>query len=307
MGKRVALLYGGTSGERRVSLDSAAAVKTSLEKRYEVCAFDTASDDWPLELLNSAVDGVFICLHGGTGEDGSIQGFCESLNLPYTGSGVFASSAAMNKAIAKHIVGRAGVSTPESLMVSDADDDIVSGILTRFGGKVVVKPSAEGSALGVFIVDNKLALIDAIKSAQEFSACVLVEKFIAGRELTVAVLGGSVPKALPVIEIVPVNKFYDYDSKYVPGMAEHICPAKLTKEQAKACQDMAIIAHESLGCYGVSRTDCILDQDGKVWYLETNTIPGMTKTSLLPEAVEAVGISFDQLCWGLMEDAWIRE
>lgn len=306
MGKRIALLYGGTSSERCISLESAAAVRVSLEKKYEVCAFDTASDNWAEELLNSAVDGVFICLHGGAGEDGSIQGFCESLNLPYTGSGVFASSAAMNKAVAKHIVRRAGISTPESFTVSNANKSNISGILAQFGGKVVVKPSTAGSALGVCIVDSESALIDAIKKALEFSNHVLIERFVAGRELTVAVLGGTVPKALPVIEIIPVNKFYDYESKYIPGMSKHICPAELTKEQVKACQDLAITAHDSLGCYSVSRSDCILDQDGRVWYLETNTIPGMTKTSLLPDAARTAGIDFDQLCWNLMEDAWAR-
>lgn len=213
----------------------------------------------------------------------------------------------MNKVISKHIFGRAGVPTPESLVISDVNKNTISGILARFDGKVVVKPSAEGSALGASIIDSEPALVAAIRNALEFSACVLIERFITGRELTVAVLGGSAPKALPAIGIVPINKFYDYESKYVPGMAEHICPAELTKEQAKACRDMAITAHELLGCYGVSRSDCILDQAGMVWYLETNTIPGMTRTSLFPDAARAAGISFDQLCWGLMEDAWIRE
>lgn len=303
---RVALLCGGTSSEREVSLASASAVETALSKRYDVISIDIAEKDWARNLLDASVDGVFICLHGGIGENGCIQGFCESVGLPYTGSGVFASAAAMDKAISKHIVKESGVATPESITISDCDDNELSEVLHRLGGKVVVKPSTEGSAFGVQIVDNDQAIINAVKNALMLAPCVLVERYIAGRELTVAVLGGEEPKALPVIEIVSVNSFYDYDSKYTPGMARHVCPADITLAQTKACQDLAIAAHKTLGCYGVSRSDCILDFQGKVWYLETNTIPGMTGTSLLPDAAKTAGVDFDDLCWQLMEDAWRR-
>lgn len=303
---RVALLCGGTSGEREVSLASAAAVESALSKKYEVVTIDTAEDDWARSLLDAAVDGVFVCLHGGIGENGCIQGFCESLELPYTGSGVFASAAAMDKVVSKNIVKESGIATPESFAFRACDPARLAEALHALGDKVVVKPSTEGSALGVQIADSSEDLINAVKDALALAPCVLVERFIEGRELTVAVLGGDDPSALPVVEIVPVNSFYDYESKYVSGMARHVCPADITDSERKACQEMAVAAHRSLGCRGVSRSDCILDSQGKVWYLETNTIPGMTGTSLLPDAAKAAGMGFDELCWRLMEDAWHR-
>ena len=306
MDKRIALLCGGTSGERVVSLDSAAAVKSALAKKYEVVSIDTADADWAKQLLSASVDGVFVCLHGGAGENGSIQGFCESVGLPYTGSGVLASAAAMNKVIAKRIVSASGIATPECIVFKEYDAEKLGCAFEQLGGKVVVKPASEGSALGVIVTDDEFEFLRGVEKALTYSSEVLVEKCISGRELTVAVLGRNKPKALPVIEILPANDFYDYESKYIPGMATHICPAGIRKDQEIACQKMAIDAHVSLGCFSTSRTDCILDEDGKVWYLETNTIPGMTGTSLLPDAAKVAGIGFDELCWTLMNDAWLR-
>lgn len=306
MTKRVALLCGGTSGERAVSLRSAAAVEEALRKKYDVAKIDTGSGSWVRDFLDADVDGVFICLHGGTGENGAIQGFCESLGVPYTGSGVLASAVAMDKYAAKQLVKAFGVKAPECFRLMSGDGVDACRISAELGGKVVVKPTTEGSALGVSIVDDGRALPAAIDAALALAPAVLVERFVSGKELTVAVLGGAEPRVLPVIEIVPMNSFYDYEAKYEPDLARHVCPARLSDRERKLCEEMALTAHEALGCYGVSRTDCILDDDGDLWYLETNTIPGMTGTSLLPDAAKAAGASFDELCWLIMEDAWGR-
>lgn len=306
MTRRVALLCGGISGERQVSLSSAAAVEEALQKRYEVVRIDTGAAGWANTLLDATVDGAFICLHGGTGENGSIQGFCESVDIPYTGPGVLSSAAAMDKFVTKLLVRSFCIPTPGYIRVLRGEDYDCGDIRARLGDKLVVKPSTEGSALGVSIVDSSNGLVSAIDAALELAPAVLIEQFIAGRELTVAVLGGAKPRALPPIEIVPANEFYDYEAKYEPNKAQHICPANLTAEELKQCEEMALGAHAALGCYGVSRTDCILDEYDHLWYLETNTIPGMTGTSLLPDAAKAVGIDFDELCWRIMEDAWGR-
>lgn len=303
--KRIALLCGGTSGEREVSLHSAVAVEEALNKKYDVVKVDTGIENWANKLLNLNVDGAFICLHGPVGEDGSIQGFCESVGIPYTGSGVLASAVAMDKSVAKQIVGARGVKTPQSVCVCRENYD-VEQITDTLGKKLVVKPTTKGSALGVSIVEGLVELNEAVDAALKLSSAAIVERFVAGKELTVAVLGGNNPHALPAIEIVPVNNFYDYEAKYEQGMAQHICPARLSSKESAACGELALAAHEALGCYSVSRTDCILDDDGNLWYLETNTIPGMTSTSLLPDAAKADSFTFDELCWQIMEDAWSR-
>jgi D-alanine-D-alanine ligase len=305
MSKRVALLCGGTSGERDISLSSAAAVEEALRKKYEVFKIDTGKDGWATTLLELNVDGAFICLHGPVGEDGSIQGFCKSVGIPFTGSDVLASAVAMDKSVAKQLVGAFGVKTPDYICIHDDNYD-AAHIAKTLGQKVVVKPATEGSALGVTIVEGLEELDKAVHAALSLSSSVLIERFVSGKELTAAVLGGKNPQALPIIEIVPANEFYDFESKYEQGMAQHICPARLTDEESATCGKLALAAHQALGCYSVSRSDFILDDDGNLWYLETNTIPGMTGTSLLPDAAKAVGMGFDELCWLIMEDAWNR-
>ncbi len=243
---------------------------------------------------------AFLCLHGKGGEDGSIQGFLETIGLPYTGSGVWASALAIDKEKAKKFYREAGIPTPESLSITRGEEYSLDEIAQKMGGSCVVKPNKEGSSLGVFIVKPGDDLGESIDQAFKVGERLLIERYVEGMELTVAVVGDKEPEALPIIEIVPQSDSYDFESKYAPGGSQHICPARLGEEVARRVGDLAVRAHQALGCSGVSRSDFLLDAHGEPWILETNTIPGMTKTSLLPDAARAAGISFPELCTRLV-------
>jgi len=301
---RVALLGGGSSAEREVSLASSAQVQKALQASgFTVVFIDTADEGFIDALQGAQADVVFICLHGRGGEDGTVQGLCELLGLPYVGCGVLASALAMDKVMSKLVFTQAGILTPDSIVVNQADEDEVDceALLAQLGGKVVVKPVNEGSAIGVTIVHSPEELPAALAKAFCYGAQAVAERFIAGTEVTVGVLGNDSPQALPTIEIVPEREFYDYDSKYVPGMSRHIIPADVDDAVRKECQRVAVAAHMLLGCRGMSRADTIVAEDGSVWLLEVNTIPGMTSTSLLPDAAKATGIGFEELCRFLVE------
>lgn len=301
---RVALLAGGTSGEREVSLASGEGAQAALkEAGFEVCMLDPANKEDLKRLIDEPFDVAFLCLHGKCGEDGTVQGFLEVVGIPYIGSGVWSSALAMDKVKAKLFYERANLPTPPSVTVTAGDMIDGDNIVAALGEHCVVKPATEGSALGVFIVEGAHDVEEAIYKALEIDDEVVVERFIKGTELTVAVLGDDVLEALPVIEIVPSNEFYDYESKYAPGGSKHICPAPLSEEMTERVQDLAARAHRALSCRGVSRSDLILEDDGSCWILETNTIPGMTGTSLLPDAARAAGISFPELCTRLIKMA----
>ena len=301
---KVALLAGGSSGEREISLSSGAgAHEALLAAGFKVDCFDPASKDDILHIVNGGYDVAFLCLHGKMGEDGTIQGFLETIGLPYTGSGVFSSAVAMNKAKAKVFYKDAGIPTPPSVIVKKGDLPIEKTVACEIGVPCVVKPASEGSALGVFIVEKADDLDKFLEAALEIDDTVLVEKYMDGTEVTVAVLGNEEPFALPIIEIVPMNEFYDFESKYAEGGSKHICPAPLDQELTELVQKCAIEAHKALDCRGMSRTDLIIDKEGNPWILETNTIPGMTGTSLLPDAARAAGIEFPELCAKLIEYA----
>ena len=304
----VALLAGGASGEREISLASGAGAKAALEEAgFTVTVFDPASKEDLKDLVSGQFDVAFICLHGRYGEDGTIQGLLEILGIPYIGSGVWSSALAMDKARAKVFYRHFGINTPPSATLHAGKPYDIERIVERVGFPCVVKPANEGSALGVHIVEDKQALEQAISKVFTLDAEILVETYIKGTELTVSVLGNEEPEALPIIEIVPKNDFYDFESKYAPGGSEHICPARLSVEDTAKVQEMAIAAHKALGCTGVSRTDIIMDGNGVCWTLETNTVPGMTSTSLLPDAARAAGYTFAELCTRLiayaLEDA----
>ena len=209
----------------------------------------------------------------------------------------------MDKVKSKVFYQAAGISTPPSITLGVNDTVDVEEIVGSLGERCVVKPATEGSALGVFIVEGHDAIQEAIEKARELDNEILVERYIKGKELTVAVIGNDNPRALPIIEIVPVNDFYDYEAKYKPGASQHLCPAPLSEETTRQIQNMAVQAHKALECAGVSLSDFILDDEGDWWILETNTIPGMTGTSLLPDAARAAGISFPELCTMLIEFA----
>ena len=301
---RVAVLKGGRSAEREVSLNTGAQVSTALESvGFDVVEIDSGEDEFVNELASAEVNVVFIALHGRFGEDGTVQGLCELLGLPYIGSGVLASALAMDKVMSKLFFTQAGLATPDYVVLRRGELFELDAVVSALGEKLVVKPACEGSSVGMTIVHDSAELPDAIEKAFQFDRQILVERFVSGAEVTVAVLGNDDAVALPTLEIVPEHEFYDYESKYVPGMSRHIIPARVSQAAAEECQRLALQAHKTLGCRGISRSDTIVSEDGSVWLLETNTIPGMTATSLVPDAARAAGIEFPELCRMLVEFA----
>lgn len=304
-GRRIAVLMGGRSAEREVSLNTGAQVSAALRATgYDVVEIDTQETTFIRELQDARPDAVFICLHGRFGEDGTVQGLLELLGMPYVGSGVLASALAMDKVLSKHLFVQAGIATPEYVALRRGDIIDLDAIEAAIGPKSVVKPANEGSAIGVTIVHGPGELPAAIEEAFRFDDSVLVERFVDGVEVTVGVLGNADPVALPTLEIVPEHEFYDYESKYVPGLSAHIIPARVSEEARAECQRLSLAAHECLGCRGMSRSDTIVTPEGDVLLLEVNTIPGMTSTSLLPDAARAAGIEFPDLCERLVDLAF---
>jgi D-alanine-D-alanine ligase len=294
---RVALLAGGKSAEREVSLNSGEQVFRVLDKeRYEVLRYDP-SDDLPRLAKDAAnIDVALIILHGRLGEDGTIQGFLDLLNIPYQGSGVLGSALAMNKIISKQLYTQAGLPVAPFVVVDKIGSDQTSKVVDQLGLPVVVKPEHEGSSIGLSIVRSPDQLSKAFEEAWRFDRRCLVEKFIRGVEITGGVLGNNSLQALPLVEIIPGanHEFFDYSAKYTPGASDEICPARLSQELTSRAQDYAMRAHRALYCKGYSRTDMIVS-GSEIFVLETNTIPGMTQTSLLPQAAAAAGISFSAL------------
>lgn len=305
---KVALLAGGTSDEREISLASGRGAADALQQAgFQVKVLDPAKKDDLAQLVSQPFDVAFLCLHGRGGEDGAIQGFLETIGLPYIGPGIWSSATAMDKVKAKVFYREYGIPTPQSITLHRNESIDAATVIARLGNHLVVKPATEGSALGVSIIEGPSALDRALTEAFKLDNAVLIETFMAGTELTVAVIGNENASALPVIEIVPqLGEFYDFESKYAADGSQHICPARLTDEQTTAVQQVAVQAHKALDCCGVSRSDVILAADGTPWVLETNTIPGMTATSLLPDAGRAAGMSFPQLCTRLIELALER-
>jgi D-alanine-D-alanine ligase len=298
---KVALLCGGTSNERAISLVSAQGVCAVLEASgHEVTVIDTGGPGFIRNIALSGADVAFIALHGTGGEDGCIQGLLELLGLPYTGSGVLASALAMDKQRSKILYRFAGLSTPESVVLEGQDgaEQNEKKALAAIGIPCVIKPVCEGSSLGISIVREAAQLAGALASCFGVCDTALAEAFVAGTEITVSVIGASPDAllALPIIEIVAnVGEFYDYESKYLQGGSTHIIPARISATAATAAREAALCAHRLLGCSGVSRSDLFVDKDDRVWLIETNTIPGMTPTSLLPEAARAAGIELADL------------
>lgn len=294
---RVAVLMGGRSAEREVSLNTGAQVAAALEQAgHEVVRVDSGEPGFIAALQDARPDAVFVCLHGRFGEDGTVQGLLELLDLPYVGSGVLASALAMDKVMSKHFFAHEGIRTPAYVHVRRGEAVDIDEVTRTLGSKTVVKPSNEGSAIGVTIAHEPAELPAALEEAFRFDDSVLIEQFVSGVEVTVGVIGNEDPIALPTLEIVPEHEFYDYESKYVPGMSAHIIPARISEEARAECQRLALVAHRALGCRGMSRADVIVDEQGVVQLLEVNTIPGMTATSLLPDAARAAGIEFPELC-----------
>ena len=294
---RVAVLMGGTSAERDVSLSTGAQVAAALgERGFDVESIDAADTAFIERIRTGGFDVVFICLHGRYGEDGTVQGLLEILRVPYVGSGVLASALAMDKVMSKHIFVAEGLTTPPYVVLRSGDSHDLDGATAALGVKVVVKPASEGSSVGMTIVHGPRELPGAVSLAFAHDETIIIEQYVEGVEVTVGVIGNDTLVALPTLEIVPEHEFYDYESKYVPGMSRHIIPARVSEPSREQCQAVAVAAHRALGCRGMSRADTIVAADGTVQLLEVNTIPGMTATSLLPDAARAAGVSFPELC-----------
>ncbi|MDR2035829.1 MAG: D-alanine--D-alanine ligase [Coriobacteriales bacterium] len=296
----IALLCGGAFSEREVSLASAENVQRALiSAGHRVIKIDTANPRYIPELQRIKPDVAFIALHGKHGEDGTPQAILEAMGIPYTGSGVLGSALAMDKYRSKLMYEALGLKTPASLYLKKHERNTaaasVEHILSTIKLPVVVKPSDDGSSVGISIVREKAALRKALQQAYDAGSSVLVEQYVTGTEITVAVLGSTKLTALPVIEIIPKNDFYDYESKYAKGGSEHLIPARISEDAQAKASHAALLAHEGLGCFGVSRTDMIIDNKDNAWVIETNTIPGMTSVSLLPDAARYAGISNQEL------------
>lgn len=327
MGKiSVAVLMGGKSAEREVSLSTGRMILAALDpQKYHAFTVDTArfgpkaleptptltgpskldnvlATMQPLESIvkpngrNPAPDVVLIALHGKYGEDGTVQGLLDLLDIPYVGSGVLASALAMDKIMTRKFLECEGILVPGGIAVCRPFDMVALAeqVEREIGYPAVVKPNRQGSTIGLSIANSESELRAAVDLAFEHDTDVLIEEFIEGPEITVAVLGNDELEALPVIEIVPASGFYDYYSKYTPGATEEIVPARIPKKQYEQSQELGIACHKALGCRGMSRTDMIIRGE-EVIVLEVNTIPGMTPTSLLPTAAKAAGIEFPQL------------
>jgi D-alanine-D-alanine ligase len=303
---RIGVLMGGPSAEREISLQSGEAVYTALKDiGADVSKLDITSDSQREThdlISNNNIDIAFIALHGPFGEDGRIQNILQGLGMPYTGSGPRASFLAMDKIASRQIFVRLGLKVPASQFI---DKNIYQNTDNLFAGfPLVVKPATQGSSIGLSIVDNKEDLLKALDLAFQYDERVIVERYIGGREITVGILA---EKPLPVIEIVPKNRFFDFQAKYQKGLTDYIVPANLPAEVKRIAQRSALLAHKSLGCFGCSRVDMILDQNNKVVVLEVNTIPGLTQTSLLPKAAKVVGIEFPDLVLRLLELAHAKK
>jgi D-alanine-D-alanine ligase len=301
--KKIAVLMGGPSDEREVSLNTGRAILAALqEKGYHAVGIDLDPVHFVEQLKTEKIDVVFNAIHGKYGEDGKLQGALDLLGIPYTGSDVLASAVAMDKGISKNVFTANNIPTPRSRLYYkvDAGKDLAAEVLKDFGIPVVVKSAAQGSSIGVTIVESAADLPEAIGRAFKYSDNVLVEEFIKGKEVTAAVWGNEVVEALPVIEIVPHSGRYDYHSKYTRGATDYIVPARLDDNVTKAIQDVAVRAFKAVGCKGIARADLMLNEKNEPYVLELNTIPGMTATSLVPKAAQAAGIPFSDLCERLL-------
>lgn len=302
---KIGVLMGGPSSERKISLKSGKAVYKSLRQEgLDAVAIDISCDDLGLTsklILSYKIDVAFIALHGRFGEDGAIQYILEKLSIPYTGSGVRASKLALDKISSHHIFRLHKLSVPRYKVVNRLNKRNID-FIEKFKFPLVVKPATHGSSIGLSIIDNKERLAKAMNFAFRFDDQIIIEEYLKGREITVGILDDV---ALPIVEIIPRRRFFDYAAKYTPGITRYQVPAKLEERIAQRVKRSALIAHRCLGCSGFSRVDMIL-KNKEPFTLEVNTIPGLTETSLLPKAASAVGIKFSQLCIKLIKLAYKR-
>lgn len=318
--RRVAVLKGGRSLERSVSLRSGAQVQDALQRLgHEVQAVDVGPKLIE-QLLASELDAAFIALHGRYGEDGTLQGLLEAIGLPYTGSSPAGCVRSTDKVLAKRLMREVGVPTPDFHPLREASIKELGAaaalgrIESDLGFPLVVKPAKGGSALGVKFARTSEQLPGSMVGAFSYDHTILLERYVKGRDLAVSVLDppdgaqGAGPQALPVVEAVPRGEdFYDYESRYEIGMTTFLCPAELAAETTARAQQLALAVYELLGCHGLARIDLLLEEDSEeLWVLECNVVPGMTETSLLPQAADAAGIRFDELVARILASAFNR-
>ncbi|HCK98555.1 MAG TPA: D-alanine--D-alanine ligase [Candidatus Marinimicrobia bacterium] len=317
---KIVVIMGGTSSEREVSLLSGDNISAALQKNgHEVISIDTVLPieqiEKPIEVTQEHInqgdknllyllahpeiqsaDFIFNALHGGSGENGIVQGILQTLGYSFNGSSAEGCTIAMDKVISKMIFEKNGIPTPEWLYFERNGGmdypEIIEAILQKFNLPLVIKPGHEGSTVGLTIVENEDQIQTAIDCALQYNSVFLVEEYIAGRELTVSILGDQ---ALPIVEISPLHGIYDYECKYTNGMSEYIIPAKLDPALNKQIQKMSVKAFNLLRCSGYGRIDLRLGADQQPYFFEMNTLPGMTKTSLVPKAAAAIGLSFNEL------------
>lgn len=301
MNKKIAVLMGGHSLERDISLRGGRRIVSALEdKGYEVKAIDV-DERLVKNMRSETIDLAFLALHGKYGEDGAIQELLDILGIPHTGPGVLSSMLGMNKELAKEIFIREGLDTPRFSALSSGAfremgaSDLLNDIVDDLGLPLVIKPASQGSALGIQFVNDRKNLAQALISSLSYDDTVLLEEFVEGTEITVGVIGNEELQALPVVEIVPKKEFFDFESMYTAGATEYFVPARLSDEMTQKVQDIACRIYRLFGCCDCARIDMIV-RDNTAYVLELNTIPGMTETSLLPLGAKEAGIDFPDLC-----------
>ena len=296
---KVLVLMGGKSSEREVSLASGKSVAKALrDAGFETVTLDLDGNNLS-EIASIRPDVAFIALHGKGGGDGAVQGVLEWLGIPYTGPGLAASAVCMDKILTKKLLTLSGVATPRFLelgLVKEKDvKEAAKRAVDTLGLPVVFKASRQGSSIGIVIVHREEEAEESLRSLLAIGDPILAEEFLSGKELSVPVLGNTSPEILPIIEITSDGAFYDYHSKYTPGKSRHIIPAEILPEQTEKARELAKKAYLATGCRGYSRVDLLLDENGDPQVLEVNTAPGMTDTSLFPDAAKAAGLDFPQL------------
>ena len=310
--KKIVVVMGGPSTEAEVSRRSGKAIlQALLAKGYPAEELELDPHNFPQQIKESGAGFVFNALHGKYGEDGIIKGTLDMMGIPYTSSGVMAAAVTMDKVATKRFFIAEGIPTPNAhtyFRFEHKKRDLVEEIIKEFGVPVVVKAASQGSSIGVVIVEKPEDLAAALEEAFKYDTQILVEEFIKGRELTVAIWGNEEhQEALPIIEITTVTGRYDYETKYKVGASTHIIPAPLPPEVSKAVENIAIRAFAVCGCVGMARVDFMLDEMNEPYAIEINTVPGMTETSLVPDAGRAAGIEFPDLCAKILEMAGYQD
>ena len=295
---KIGLLVGGDSPERDVSLSSGKAIHKALELLgNNVIVLDTFNGIRSLESKILNVDLIFNGLHGGDGENGNVATYLESLNIPFTGSDQDSSKICMDKDLSKKLVSDKGIGTPNWIASSSLPSE---SQLESLGLPIIVKPNDQGSTIGLSLVKDKIEIDSAFKIASNFADSVMFESFILGKEITVPIIGSN---SYSIVEIVPKKNLYDYECKYTAGMSEYFCPADIDDNLSNKIKNIALRIHNLLRCRHYSRVDFLLDKNNKIWFLEINTLPGMTKTSLLPKSLSADGFSFNDVIQMIIDEA----